>query len=137
MHRHAPSARSTTIAITVGHGRCHVRVENDAPAMPPGGGGTGMGLIGLQQRASLLGGTCHGAPRGDGGFLLTLDVPLLPPSHTSEQGRPVGGGPHDDEPPPPPEIMTRSRLLGVVTVATLIVVLVFVVLVAFAPEALA
>lgn len=133
VHRHAPSARSTAVGVVVADGRCRVRVENDAPAVPPGGGGTAMGLIGLQQRASLLGGTCRGRPRDDGGFVLVLDVPLQPPARTPEPALRAGNGSPDDDPPPPPEVMTRSRFLAVVAVGVLIVALVLLGLAALAP----
>ncbi|UNZ21827.1 two-component sensor histidine kinase [Streptomyces sp. 891-h] len=82
VRKHAPGAR---VLVTVGvrdtgtaDERLAVEVRNGPPAAPPepreypeGG----HGLLGLRERALLLGGACHAGPTEDDGFLLTAAFP--------------------------------------------------------------
>nr|WP_081539883.1 histidine kinase [Kitasatospora sp. SID7827] len=82
--KHAPGA-PVTVRVTGRGGRLHVEVRNgppparpadpaaDRPGLPLPGGGHG--LIGLRERAALLGGTFTAAPTPDGGFLLHAVLP--------------------------------------------------------------
>lgn len=76
VRKHAPGA---TAAIRIRHRRTAVRVTvtNTAPTGPalplPG---AHHGLIGLRQRATLLGGTIAAGPTGDGGYELRMDLPI-------------------------------------------------------------
>ncbi|WP_320778672.1 sensor histidine kinase [Streptomyces sp. CRN 30] len=75
VRKHAPG---TTAAISVGvvDGTVRVTVTNSAPDQPalplPG---AHHGLVGLRQRAELLGGHVGSGPTPDGGWRLTLDLP--------------------------------------------------------------
>ena len=79
--RHAPRA-SVTVAVSVDDA-LEVRVGDDGPA--PGSDvatgargdvGGGNGLVGLRERAALVGGTLVSGPGADGGWRVTLRVPL-------------------------------------------------------------
>ncbi|CAL9527085.1 sensor histidine kinase [Streptomyces sp. enrichment culture] len=76
--KHAPGA-PVAVRLVHGDGRTTVRVENgpptgDRPGAPSGGG---HGLIGLDERVRLAGGTLRYGP-GDGGFAVTAELPHTP-----------------------------------------------------------
>jgi signal transduction histidine kinase len=54
-----------------------VEVRNGPPVLRPGGAlpGGGHGLVGLRERAQLLGGTMTAGPTDDGGFEVSADLP--------------------------------------------------------------
>jgi signal transduction histidine kinase len=69
---------STRVVLRYLPGAIEVVVDNDAPLarfepMP----GSGLGLIGLQERVALLEGQFHARVKLDGGFLLTAMIPTL------------------------------------------------------------
>ena len=71
--RHAPdAARSVSLAfgqrlrLTIHNGRTN-RTAQDS--------GAGMGLVGMRERAALLGGTLHAAPDPTGGWTVELELP--------------------------------------------------------------
>lgn len=112
-----------------------VAVVNDAPPVPCSpGGGNRSGLVGLQERISLLGGTLHAGPRPEGGFTLSARIPArpnVPPVYAASpvnaasagavsagplsggalSGGPVSGG-AGSRPPLSTEVLTWPRLLG-------------------------
>jgi signal transduction histidine kinase len=76
--RHAPGARAT---VEVGYepDRLRLRVHNDAP--PAGGerpppAPPGHGIVGMRERAAMLGGTLAAGPTSDGGYLVEAVLPL-------------------------------------------------------------
>lgn len=75
VRKHAPGATATVCAQHE-NGTVHVTVTNTAPTRPalalPG---AHQGLIGLRQRAELLGGTVSHGPTADGGYALRLAIP--------------------------------------------------------------
>ncbi|MFE7406601.1 sensor histidine kinase [Isoptericola sp. NPDC057559] len=79
--RHAPgSAVRVTVATAPGEVRVRVADDGAAPgSTPPAGVGTGTGLVGLRERATLLGGTLSagpdGAPDGSRGFAVEAWLP--------------------------------------------------------------
>ena len=91
-----------------------VAVLNDAPPVPRSpGGGNRSGLVGLQERVSLLGGALHAGPRPEGGFALSARIPVrpdVPPVYATSPG-PVSGG-AGSRPPLSTEVLTWPRLLG-------------------------
>ncbi|WNO76819.1 sensor histidine kinase [Streptomyces sp. AM8-1-1] len=89
VHKHASGA-TATVQVSHGGGAVHVTVTNTAPTRPalrlPS---AKYGLIGLRQRAALLGGTVTSGPTRDGGFEVRLELPV--------EGRP----PRPEEDPTP------------------------------------
>jgi signal transduction histidine kinase len=86
--RHAPAA-AVTIAVTVADA-VEVRVTDDGAgpgvsADERGDVGGGKGLLGLRERAALVGGELDAGPRDDRGWRVTLRVPL-----PVTAGRPAG-----------------------------------------------
>ncbi|MFH9656954.1 sensor histidine kinase [Streptomyces sp. NPDC017248] len=73
--KHAPGA-TARIELTHADGSVHVTVTNSAPTQPPLPlPGAHHGLIGLRQRAELLGGTMTSGPTADGGYELRVVLP--------------------------------------------------------------
>lgn len=83
--RHA-EARGVTVSISVNTSGVLLRVSDDGRGPPPGMDAerlevTGhMGLAGMRERITALGGTVHLQPRNGAGALLEVLVPLGPPS---------------------------------------------------------
>lgn len=73
--RHSGS-RTARIRITRLPGTLELRVDDDGPATGGDAGGSGSGLIGMRERASVLGGTIEAGPRPDGGFRVLARLPL-------------------------------------------------------------
>jgi signal transduction histidine kinase len=77
--KHAPGA-AVRVALarqpSAGRDLLVVTVTNDAPPHRPAGNGTGYGLIGLDERARVAGGSLSAAPTPDGGFEVTAYLPL-------------------------------------------------------------
>ncbi|MEV4109149.1 histidine kinase [Nonomuraea sp. NPDC049695] len=72
VRRHAPGSPAT-VELEFGPPWCELRVTNPASA-EKGSPGGGYGLVGMRERAELLGGTLS-AGEHDGGFLVHLKVP--------------------------------------------------------------
>jgi signal transduction histidine kinase len=72
--RHAPGA-AIRIEVTLGDGHLRASVAN-GPGGPSAGGGTGIGLVGLRERATLVGGTLETGPTPDGGWRVELRCPV-------------------------------------------------------------
>jgi signal transduction histidine kinase len=73
--RHA-RASSAEVLLRVGERDVRVRIRDDGRGAPPGRGG-GHGLIGMRERASLLGGTLRAGPRPDtAGFEVEALLPV-------------------------------------------------------------
>ncbi|MGW0948880.1 sensor histidine kinase [Streptomyces sp. NPDC002623] len=91
-----------------------VAVVNDAPPVPCSpGAGNRSGLVGLQERISLLGGALHAGPRPEGGFVLSARIPVrpdAPPVYATSPGSVSGGA--GSRPPLSTEVLTWPRLLG-------------------------
>jgi signal transduction histidine kinase len=74
VHKHAPHA-SVSVALRCADGRCELEVH-DTGGRPgePATAGSGYGLIGMRERAELIGGSLSAQPHGDG-FRVRLRVP--------------------------------------------------------------
>nr|PPQ62303.1 sensor histidine kinase [Streptomyces sp. QL37] len=87
--RHAPRA-ATTVQVRHAENETEVAVVNGAakaPAgRPPGRGGRG--LIGLDERVRLAGGTFEHGPRDDGGFAVTARLPRRLPARLPDRRTP-------------------------------------------------
>ncbi|QKW10397.1 two-component sensor histidine kinase [Streptomyces sp. NA04227] len=76
--KHAPGAPST-VTVDVGTDTLRMTVHNDAPAtgaLRPDLPGGGHGILGLRERAALLGGHLSAGPTPEGGFVVRGEVPL-------------------------------------------------------------
>ncbi|MGW1023792.1 sensor histidine kinase [Streptomyces sp. NPDC002577] len=75
VRKHAPGA-TATVRIAHKRGAVRVTVTNSAPTRPPFPlPSARYGLVGLRQRAALLGGTVTSGPTSDGGYELCLELP--------------------------------------------------------------
>jgi signal transduction histidine kinase len=75
--KHAPGA-PVTIALRYSSGWCELHVTDTGGAREPGplaASGGGYGLVGMRERAELIGGTLEAGPTGEG-FSVLLRVPL-------------------------------------------------------------
>jgi signal transduction histidine kinase len=87
--RHAPGAHAA-VEVHYEPGRLWLRVQNDPPPVrgdhpPPTS--PGHGIIGMRERAAMLGGTLAAGPTAEGGYLVEAALPLEGP------GEPQGGAP--------------------------------------------
>jgi signal transduction histidine kinase len=103
VRKHAPRAR-TRVQVTVHGGRARIQVLNGPSDAPPGKGAR-RGLIGLEERVGLLGGSFSAGAPAEGGFRVAADVPLHPASQAVAEVREV-------PPPPAAEVLTVPRVLG-------------------------
>ncbi|MFI0356073.1 sensor histidine kinase [Actinomadura sp. 9N407] len=72
--RHAPG---TDVTVTLDHrpGRLDLEVANTAPEHPRAPSRGGHGMIGMRERAAMLGGTLTSGPRPDGGYTVRAELP--------------------------------------------------------------
>ena len=78
--RHAPGARAA-VEVHYQPGRLWLRVRNDPPPVPgerPAPAAPGHGIVGMRERAAMLGGTLAAGPTSDGGYLVEAALPLKP-----------------------------------------------------------
>lgn len=77
--RHAPGSR-VEVGIAYGPRELHLCVANTAPARPAlPSPGAGHGLLGMRERAGMLGGELAAGPRPDGGYEVSAVLPMDPP----------------------------------------------------------
>jgi signal transduction histidine kinase len=75
--RHARHATGIAVSIAGTDGRAYVTISDDGESRPGGGGSSsGYGLVGMRERASLLGGTLDAGPGPDRGWTVTASFPL-------------------------------------------------------------
>jgi signal transduction histidine kinase len=72
--RHAGPEVTASVRLGYHDGALTVRVDDDGPG--PGDGAPGMGLAGMRERVSALGGTLRAGPGDRGGFTVQADLPL-------------------------------------------------------------
>ena len=73
--RHAPGA-AVDVELDYADTALHVRVRDNGPGLPPGGVATdGHGLLGMRERAAMVGGRIRVEP-GTAGFLVEATLPL-------------------------------------------------------------
>jgi signal transduction histidine kinase len=111
--KHAPGAPVRVMCHDEGD-TVVVTVVNDAPPQPCSpGDGSRSGLVGLQERISLLGGVLRAGHRPEGGFALSARIPArpdAPPAYATSRV-PVSGD-AGSRPPLSTEVLTWPRLLG-------------------------
>ena len=78
--KHAGPAIAT-VRLDYYEGGVRVEVVDDGSGAPAGDhGGDGHGLVGIQERVTIYGGTLEAGPRPNGGFAVRVDVPVSSPS---------------------------------------------------------
>jgi signal transduction histidine kinase len=75
--RHAGPAR-VAVTVTSGDDALVLRVADDGRGPGPAGNGAGQGIVGMRERAALLGGELTAGPRPGGGFEVLARLPLEP-----------------------------------------------------------
>ncbi|MDH6120685.1 signal transduction histidine kinase [Kitasatospora sp. GAS204A] len=109
VRKHAPGA-PTEVLLRIEPDCLRVTVRNAAPSGPrtepelPGGH---HGLIGLRERACILGGTIEAGPEPDGGFAVRLWLPLPARTEPAEATEPQT--PQEPQGPQAPEEPTEPR----------------------------
>lgn len=73
--RHA-AATSASVHIDYRPDALTVRVDDDGTAAPPSTPMPGVGLLGMRERVSALGGSLRAEPRGQGGFSVQAELPM-------------------------------------------------------------
>jgi signal transduction histidine kinase len=89
VHKHAPQA-AAGITVRVGAAQVVVQVRNPLRTLRTPAPGTGLGLVGLQERVQLIGGTMT-TGRDGGEFVLTATLPSAVPGRS-----PAGGSDRQD-----------------------------------------
>ncbi len=85
--RHAPGSQ-VEVGVAYGPRELHLCVANSAPSRPaPPSQGAGHGLLGMRERAGMLGGELAAGPRPDGGYEVSAVLP------TDPQNRQAGHAP--------------------------------------------
>lgn len=77
--RHARHTSRVQIRVTRKAGRVWLRVTDDGQVDPARPVTYGFGLMGMAERAELLGGTLRAGPAPEGGWLVEADLPTEPP----------------------------------------------------------
>ena len=86
--RYAPGS-AVRMRLTRGDAGVELTVEDDGPTAggASAGLGSGRGLTGMAERAAALGGSVHAAPRPEGGWRVTAELPSTP-THRPRAGAP-------------------------------------------------
>ena len=73
--RHARHATQVTVAVTGDADRVRLTIDNDGSSGAGGRAPAGYGLVGMQERASLLGGTFHAGPTAERAWRVEATLP--------------------------------------------------------------
>ncbi|MFE6235056.1 sensor histidine kinase [Cellulosimicrobium sp. NPDC057862] len=73
--RHAPGTPDAQVEVRRGADAVEVEVRDAGGTRPGAGGGTGRGILGMRERAALLGGSVEAGPRADGGWAVRVVLP--------------------------------------------------------------
>jgi signal transduction histidine kinase len=79
--RHAVHATRVTVDVTAAHDQVHLRVRDDGEASATGPTAAGYGLVGMAERATLLGGTLRAGPDAAGGWTVDVVLPRVVSMH--------------------------------------------------------
>jgi len=84
--RYAPGTTAVEVVVRRHDGQVEVEILDAGSTDPGAGGGTGRGLVGMRERAALLGGHVDAGPRADGGWRVHV---VLPAGVATETGTDV------------------------------------------------
>ena len=73
--RHARHATQVTVAVTAEADRVRLTIDDDGSSVAGGRAPAGYGLVGMQERTSLLGGTFHAGPMAEHGWRVEASLP--------------------------------------------------------------
>jgi signal transduction histidine kinase len=73
--QHSHGATGVGVTVTGSPGSVHLEVNDDGAAVATGRRTPGYGLIGMNERATLLGGSLRAGRRADGGWTVEADIP--------------------------------------------------------------
>lgn len=73
--RHARHATQVTVAVTGDADQVRLTVDDDGASGPTGRAPAGYGLVGMRERATLLGGTFHAGPTAGRGWRVEANLP--------------------------------------------------------------
>ncbi|GAA3340528.1 histidine kinase [Amorphoplanes nipponensis] len=73
--RHAAAA-TASVRIHYRPDALAIRVDDDGSATPDAAGSPGVGLLGMRERVTALGGRLRAEPRGEGGFTVQAELPM-------------------------------------------------------------
>jgi signal transduction histidine kinase len=76
--RHAPGTPDAQVEVRRGTDVVEVEVRDAGGTRPGAGGGTGRGIVGMRERAALLGGEVEAGPRSAGGWAVRVVLPWGP-----------------------------------------------------------
>lgn len=79
--RHARQATRVTVRVVGDAEHVQLTVENDGALTTAGDNQSGYGLVGMRERAKLLGGTFHAGPSANGGWWVAATLPREGVSH--------------------------------------------------------
>src|SRR5690606_10881421 len=72
-----------------------LEVTDDGRGAAAADDGGGQGLLGMRERATMLGGTLSVGPRPGGGYRVRAQIPLPPVTGTASEPAPSGSAPSD------------------------------------------
>jgi signal transduction histidine kinase len=73
--QHSDDATGVDVTVTGSPDAVHLEVTDDGAAVTTGRRPAGYGLVGMNERATLLGGSLRAGPRRDGGWAVVADIP--------------------------------------------------------------
>ena len=79
INRHA-AATIASVRIDYRPDALVIQVDDDGTATPNTAAPPGVGLLGMRERVTALGGQLHAAPRSEGGFTVHAELPMRPRS---------------------------------------------------------
>ncbi|WP_308120500.1 sensor histidine kinase [Streptomyces bambusae] len=103
--RHAPGSQ-VEVGIAYGPREVHLCIANSRPTRPPQPSpGTGHGLLGMRERAGMLGGELVAGPRPGGGYEVTAVLPVDPvdPVNPVDPVDPMDPAPQSPKSPQAPQ----------------------------------
>jgi signal transduction histidine kinase len=74
-HRHARRATRIAVRVVADDRAVHLRVSDDGEPTAGPAAASGFGLVGMAERARLLGGTCEAGPNPDRGWTVAAVLP--------------------------------------------------------------